>query len=309
MSTRTVRFEVTAEDAGKRLDQVLAARVPDLSRSKARVLLDIGGVFVDRARVKVASRQVRAGQVIEAHLGGALERATKSVGSPARARDATALPAFAVVFEDRDLVVVDKPAGLLTAPTPESDQGNLAALLAHDREHVHVVHRIDLHTSGLLVFAKTRRANRELAARFRDHDVERAYTAVVAGAVAGDAHTVQVPVQGRRAVTHVQVVERLGALATVVDVRLETGRTHQIRIHCRHLGHPVLGDPEYGGRAAHALPAALAPPRMALHARVLGFEHPRTGEPCRFERPMPEDLTSWLERVRAAVQPATAVTG
>jgi 23S rRNA pseudouridine1911/1915/1917 synthase len=303
MSTRTVRFEVAAEHAGMRLDQVLAACIPDLSRRKARVLLDIGGVFVDRARVKVSGRPVRAGQVIEAHLGGALERATKEVGSEARARDASALPAFTVVFEDRDLVVVDKPAGLLTAPTPESDRGNLAAQLGHGREHVHVVHRIDLHTSGLLVFAKTRRANRELAARFRDHDVERAYTAVVAGALEGDAHTVQAPVQGRRAVTHVRVTERLGALATALDVRLETGRTHQIRIHCRHLGHAVLGDPDDRGTSARALPPALAPPRMALHARVLGFVHPRTGETCRFERDLPDDLATWLERVRAAASP------
>jgi 23S rRNA pseudouridine1911/1915/1917 synthase len=306
MSTRarTVRFEVQAEHAGMRLDQVLAACVPDLSRRKARVLLDIGGVFVDRARVKVASRPVRAGQVIEAHLGGALERATKEVGSEARSRDASTLPAFTVVFEDRDLVVVDKPAGLLTAPTPESDLGNLAALLATDREHVHVVHRIDLQTSGLLVFAKTRRANRELAARFRDHDVERAYTAVVAGALDGDEHTVQAPVQGRRAVTHARVIERLGALATALDVRLETGRTHQIRIHCRNIGHPVLGDPDDRGASARALPPALAPPRMALHARLLGFVHPRTGEPCRFERPLPEDLAAWLDRVRAAASTA-----
>src|SRR5690606_10904684 len=116
---------VTAEDAGKRLDQVLAARVPDLSRRKARVLLDIGGVFVDRARVKVASRKLRPGQVVEAHIGGALERATGEVGSAARERDSAALPRFTIVHADRDIVVVDKPAGLLTAPTPESDRGNL----------------------------------------------------------------------------------------------------------------------------------------------------------------------------------------
>jgi 23S rRNA pseudouridine1911/1915/1917 synthase len=308
MSTRTVRFEVPAEDAGKRLDQVLALRIPDLSRRKARVLLDIGGVFVDRARVKVAGRLMRPGQVVEAHLGGALERATKNVGSEARARDAAALPEFTVVFEDRDVIVVDKPAGLLTAPTPESDQGNLGALLEQTRERVFVVHRIDLQTSGLLVFAKTRRANRELAARFRDHDVERAYTAVVAGALPGDAQTIAVPVAGRPAVTHVQVLERIGDLATVLDVRLETGRTHQIRIHTRHLGHGVLGEPGPGARATQGLALApdLQPPRMALHARVLGFVHPRTGEQLRFEQPLPPDLTTWLDRLRAAANPPPA---
>jgi len=304
MSTRMVRFEVPVEDAGKRLDQVLAAHVPDLSRRKARVLLDIGGVFVDRARVKVAGRPMRPGQIVEAHIGGALERATKNVGNEARARDAAALPEFAVLFEDRDLIVVDKPAGLLTAPTPESDRGNLGALLEQTRERVFVVHRIDLQTSGLLVFAKTRRANSALAARFRDHDVERAYTAVIAGALAGDAQTITAPVQGRPAVTHVRVLERIGDLATVLDVRLETGRTHQIRIHCRHLGHGVLGEPGPAARAGQgqtsALPPDLAPPRMALHARVLGFVHPRSGEQVRFEQPLPPDLATWLDRLRAA---------
>ncbi len=310
MSTRTVRFEVPAEDAGKRLDQVLAAHVPDLSRRKARVLLDIGGVFVDRARVKVAGRPMRPGQVVEAHLGGALERATKNVGNEARARDAATLPEFTVLFEDRDLIVVAKPAGLLTAPTPESDRGNLGALLEQTRERVFVVHRIDLQTSGLLVFAKTRRANSALAARFRDHDVERAYTAVIAGSLAGDAQTITAPVQGRPAVTHVQVLERIGDLATVLDVRLETGRTHQIRIHSRHLGHGVLGEPGPAARAGQgqtpALPPDLAPPRMALHARVLGFVHPRSGETLRFEQPLPPDLATWLDRLRAAAGTPTA---
>lgn len=293
---RKVRFEAAPEDAGKRIDQVLAARIPDLSRGKARVLLDIGGVFVDRARVKVASRKVWPGQVIEANLGGALERATKSVGRAAREQDAAAMLPFAVVFEDEDIVVVDKPAGLLTAPTPESDRNNLAEALARSRPRVLMVHRIDLQTSGLLVFAKTEEANRVLAERFRTHDVERAYVAVVAGAMDGDVHTVAVPIKGRRAVTHVRVSERIGALATVLDVRLETGRTHQIRIHCRHLGHPVLGDRQYG--RGPALPPGQTPPRMALHARVLGFAHPRTGEALLFESVLPPDLAAWLSALR-----------
>lgn len=307
---RKVQFEVSPEDAGKRIDQVLAARIPELSRRQARVLLDIGGVFVDRARVKVASRKVRPGQTIEAHLGGALERATKSVGRAARARDAAELPRFGVMFEDEDIVVVDKPAGLLTAPTPESDRNNLAEALGRDRPQVLVVHRIDLQTSGLLVFAKSEEANRSLSARFREHDVERAYTAVVAGSVEGDAHTVQVPVKGRRAVTHLQVTERIGSLATVLEARLETGRTHQIRIHCRHLGHPVLGDRDYGrGRAlASVLALALEPPRMALHARLLGIVHPRTGERLVFDSPLPDELDAWLQALRAAAMSAASAS-
>lgn len=296
MSSRKVQFRASDEDAGRRLDQVLAARVSELSRRKARVLLDIGGVFVDRARVKVASRKVRPGQLIEAHLGGALERASKHLGRAARQRDAQALPGYRVIFEDGDVTVVDKPAGLLTAPTPESDRNNLADLMRRDgRDPLFVVHRIDLHTSGLLVFARTALANKHLSARFRSHDVERQYVAVVAGAVTEPEQTVRAPVKGRPAVTHLQV-ERVhrgsGFDATVLSARLETGRTHQIRIHCSLIGHPVLGDRQYGHRTAHD------PPRMALHAAVLGFAHPRTGEPVRFDSPVPDDLATWMAKWR-----------
>jgi len=287
-----VRFVVAPEDEGRRLDQVLAARVPGLSRRRARVALDLGGVFVDGARTKVAGRVVRAGQVVTANLGGALERATKDVGAEARARDEAALPPFRLVYQDDDIVVVDKPSGLLTAPTPESDRNNLASALARTLARpVSVVHRLDLETSGLLVFALGAEANRFLSERFRVHDVERMYLAAVRGVIAGDAHTVELPIDGRRAVTHVAVVERFSG-ATLVRCRLETGRTHQIRIHMRHLGHPVLADRRYGE------PAPGDPPRMALHATVLGIVHPRTHEPIRLESPWPEDLTAWLEGLR-----------
>jgi 23S rRNA pseudouridine1911/1915/1917 synthase len=292
------RFTFTAndDDAGRRLDQVLAARVPGLSRRQARVLLDIGGVFVDRRRVKVAGRAVRAGEEIAAVVGGALARATKRPGRDARAADERRLPAFAIVFEDEDVVVVDKPAGLLTAPTPESDRNNLADLLSRrpGAGPVEVVHRIDLETSGLLVFAKTDLANRTLAERFRNHDLERAYLAAVAGAFPADLSTIARPVDGRRAVTHVAVRERFGALATLIGCRLETGRTHQIRLHAAAVGHPVLGDTRYG-RSVADLPA---PPRMALHATALGFPHPRTGAPLAFESPWPADLAAWIIALR-----------
>jgi len=292
------RFVVARADEGRRLDQVLASSVPGLSRRKARVVLDLGGVFVDGARTKVAGRAVRAGQVVVCNLGGALERATKAPGQEARARDEARLPPFRVVHQDADVVVVDKPAGLLTAPTPESDRNNLARALS-DRlgTPARVVHRLDLETSGLLVFALTDEANRALAERFRVHDVERVYLAALRGVLAGDEHTVAEPVAGRRALTHVSVVTRFAA-ATLVRCRLETGRTHQIRLHARHLGHPVLGDRRYG----EVGPAAGDPPRMALHAAVLGFQHPVTGEALRFESPWPEDLAPWL----AGLAPADA---
>ncbi len=285
VSVTRARFVVAPEDEGLRLDQALARGVPGLSRRKARVLVDLGGVYIDRARVKVASRPVRAGQVIEAVLGGVLERA----GTDAPAPDVP------VVFEDDDVIVVDKPAGLVTAPTPESDRGDLLDILNKRGGPVWLVHRLDRPTSGLLVFAKTPEANRVLGDKFVAHDLERAYLAVAAGVIADDTQTIDRPVAGKRAVTHLRVLERL-ADATVVEARLETGRTHQIRLHLAGLGHPVLGDPLHGGERARTFPHR--PPRLALHAAVLGFAHPRTGAPLRFERELPRDLAEWLAGLR-----------
>jgi 23S rRNA pseudouridine1911/1915/1917 synthase len=299
VSVRSERFTADEGDDGLRLDQVLARRIAGMSRRKARVLVDIGGVFVDKARVKVASRPVRRGQVIEAHLGGALERATGEVGAAARDRDAAELPPYAVVFEDDHVVVVDKPAGLVTAPTPESDRGNLLDLLARRRgvSRMYLVHRIDLPTSGLLVFAKSELANKELGKRFAVHDIEREYRAVVAGLPAFAETTIDAPIRGKRAVTHVSVAERFADAALVV-ARLETGRTHQIRIHLAGAGHPLLGDGEHGGERARLFTPR--PPRLALHAAVLGFAHPATGQALRFEAALPADLAGWIDRLRGA---------
>lgn len=280
------RFEVAPEDTDLRLDQLLARRIDELSRRRARVLIEIGGVYVDGKRLKVASRKLASGQVVEAVIGPALERATGQVGERARRRDAEALPDFAVVFEDDDLVVVDKPAGLLAAPTPEGDRGNLADLLGRrgdQRAAISVVHRIDLPTSGLLVYAKSDRANRALSDLFRDHLAEREYAAVVLGAWPEGLEVIDEPVGDKPAVTRV-AVQGSGEGWTALAVRLETGRTHQIRIHCAGAGHPILGDRRYGR------PSSFDIGRLALHARVLGFAHPITGEPLRFESPLPEPM-------------------
>ncbi|HEY4240053.1 MAG TPA: RluA family pseudouridine synthase [Kofleriaceae bacterium] len=276
------KFVVGAEDNGLRLDQVVPKHVEGLSRRKARAVIDIGGVFVDRARVKVAGRPVRAGQVIEVNLGGALGR------EPA--------PPPRVVFVDAHLIVVDKPAGLVTAPTPESDRGDALDQLSREFGEVYLVHRIDLPTSGLLVFARTRAANKALGDAFVRHDVDREYQAVAIGAVA--AQTIERSIGGKRAVTHVEPIEPLAG-ATLVRARLETGRTHQIRIHLAGLGHPLAGDTQHGGDAARQFsPKA---PRLALHAGVLGFTHPATGARVRFEAPLPPDLAAWLARLRPPV--------
>jgi 23S rRNA pseudouridine1911/1915/1917 synthase len=285
-----VAFKVAADDVGRRLDQVLAARVEGLSRRQARLLLDIGGVFVDGRRIKMAGRPMRKGEEVVAVMGGALARATQKTGRAARAADESTLPVFTVVFEDDDIVVVDKPSGLLTAPTPESDRNNLADLLSRrpGAGPVMVVHRIDLETSGLVVFAKTADANRELSHRFRDHDLERAYLAAVIGRFPDETKLIDRPVGGRRAVTHVEIRERFGDRATLVACRLETGRTHQIRLHMVEVGTPVIGDARYGRSFAPK------PPRMALHATKLGLAHPRTGTALSFESPWPADLEKWL---------------
>ncbi|MBK9036520.1 MAG: RluA family pseudouridine synthase [Myxococcales bacterium] len=283
----TVRFTIAADGDGTRLDQALAAGVPGLSRRRARALIDLGGVFVDRARVKVASRPVRAGQVIEATLGGAFERAV----APGPAAPEPLLP---IVYEDEHLLVVDKPAGMVTAPTPESDRGDALDRLRRrpGGGEVFLVHRIDRPTSGLLVFARTAAANRILAARFVAHDLTRAYVAIVAGAVPATVTTIDRPVAGQRAVTHVEAIAPLaGGRASEVRLRLETGRTHQIRVHLAELGHAVLGDHQHGDEVARRFRPR--PPRLALHAAHLGFRHPITDAPLAWDSPLPPDLATW----------------
>jgi 23S rRNA pseudouridine1911/1915/1917 synthase len=285
VSARKERFEVAADDEGLRLDQLLAKRVPGLSRRRARVLIDNGGVFVDRARVKVAGRMLKPGQVIEAVLGAALDERIEDGPEPR------------IVFEDADVLVVDKPPGLVTAPTPESDKGNLFELLGRTRPKLWLVHRIDRETSGLLVFAKTAEANKVLADRFVRHEIDREYVVLVVGMVEDQQRTIDAPIEGKRAVTHVTVTERLPEV-TVLRCRLETGRSHQIRIHLALRGHPVLGDGKHGGETIRRFrPKA---PRLALHAAVLGFEHPRTRAPLHYEAPVPEDLVTYLDALRRA---------
>ena len=293
ISAEKFRVRVTKEDTGMRLDQFLAARVPDLSRRRARVLLEIGGVFVDRSRVKVASRKVKDGQLVEVVRGGAIDRATKTTGKTARAKDASKLPDPVLLFEDEEIIVVSKPAGLLTAPTPESDRGNLSDMLARERKiRIFVVHRIDLDTSGILVFAKTEACNRELSHTFKEHAIERRYIAVVDGIWPADLVKSEEAVNGKTALSHFEIIETIGDRATVLGVKLETGRTHQIRIHAAGAGHPVLGDKQYGRLSD------LAPPRMALHATHLSFAHPMSGAALTFDSPLPEDLDHWLGALR-----------
>jgi 23S rRNA pseudouridine1911/1915/1917 synthase len=289
--TTKTRFEVQPDDDGLRLDQVIPKHVPGLSRRKTRAVIDLGGVFVDKTRVKVAGRYVKPGQVIEVNVGGAIERANETPLAPR------------IVHTDEHIIVVDKPAGLVTAPTPEASRGDLLDQLSRAYGEVYLVHRIDLPTSGLLVFARTRDANKKLGDAFKMHAIDREYRAVAVGAVG--AQTIEVPIDRKRAVTHLAPIETFPN-ATLLAVTLETGRTHQIRIHLAGIGHPICGDRTHGGETERAfLPR---PPRLVLHAAVLGFEHPATGERVKWESPLPGDLTAWIERLRAApgVTPETS---
>jgi 23S rRNA pseudouridine1911/1915/1917 synthase len=274
-------FAVAPDEDGLRLDQVVPRHVSGLSRRKARAVIDTGGVFVDRARVKVAGRTVRAGQTVEVNVGGALAAASVPRAAPA------------IVHVDDHIIIADKPAGLVTAPTPESDRGDLLDQLARAYGEVYLVHRIDMPTSGLLVFARTREANKRLGEAFRVHAVEREYRAVALGDVV--AQTIDRPIDGRAAVTHIAPLAQLAG-ATLVSARLETGRTHQIRIHLAAIGHPVAGDAQHGGEASRTfVPHA---PRLALHAAVLGFVHPASGEQVRFESALPAELAGWIQRLQ-----------
>ena len=238
---------------------------------------------------------------------------------PARHRVRTRLR---VLHEDEDVLVVDKPAGLLTVPTAERERDTLLARALdylhhryHRRPYAGIVHRLDKDTSGAVVFARSRESLHALQDLFKAHDIEREYVAIVEGAppesgtldadLSRDARLDRRGVAkrgepGRRAVTRYRVLERLRG-ASLVSVQLETGRTHQIRIHFAHAGTPVLGDRVYGRRGASSVPASAAAPRQMLHARRLGFAHPRTGELVRVESEAPEDFAKILRSLRTRV--------
>lgn len=323
---------LTVEDADddQRLDQCLARRVPDLSRARLQGLIRAGHVDVDGATVTEPKRKVKAGAAISLTL---------PEPEPAAAV-AEAIP-LDIVYEDPHLLVVDKPAGLVVHPAAGHARGTLVnALLAHCGPELSgiggvarpgIVHRIDKETSGLLVVAKSDVAHQGLSAQFADHGrtgpLERTYRAVVWGAPRPAEGRIDAPIgrapnhrqrfaivsSGKPAVTHYATDRRFPAadpIASLVSCRLETGRTHQIRVHMSSKGHPLLGDTLYGAgfrTKANRLPEEVrtridALSGQALHAAVLGLAHPVTGETLRFESPLPgalADLVAALDRVAA----------
>jgi 23S rRNA pseudouridine1911/1915/1917 synthase len=304
---------VDAEAAGARLDRTLAEHAPDLSRARIQALIADGRVSRDGARLASASARAAPG----------VYRIDVPPPAPAEP-EAQAIP-LAVLFEDAHLVVIDKPAGMAVHPGPGvPDRTLVNALLHHCGASLAgvggvarpgIVHRLDKDTSGVMVAAKTDAAHAGLSALFATHDIDRLYVALargapaarkgsLAGRIARSPHDRKkmalVKSGGREAITHYQVERRFGPdqrpLAARIACRLETGRTHQIRVHLASLGCPVLGDAVYGsGPPAAPVREAMAAAglaRQALHAAVLGFVHPVSGAALRFESPLPQDMAT-----------------
>ena len=304
---------------GQRLDQALAALFPDFSRTRLKLWIEAGRVLVDGSRPKPRDL-VRGGELVRVEP---LEEARVAIEPEAIALE--------VIHEDEALIVLVKPAGLVVHPGAGNARATLQnALLAHDPElaklpRAGIVHRLDKDTSGLLVIARTAAAHTRLTRALAGHEVEREYEAVASGVMTAGG-TVDAPIDrhpvdrlrmavragGRDAVTHYRVLERFRA-HTHVRVRLETGRTHQIRVHLAHAGFPLVGDPLYGRRLVlprAASPAAVAAlrafRRQALHAGRLAFVHPMTGAKVEFQAPLPADVVELLGALRDDVRAAAA---
>ncbi|WP_420961273.1 RluA family pseudouridine synthase [Brucella sp. IR073] len=323
-----------ADAAGKRLDQWLAGELgPDLSRSRIQSLISDGQVTVDGKPVLEPKAKLREGMVIR------LQMPEPEPAEP----EGEDIP-LDILYEDDDVIVINKPAGLVVHPGNGNWTGTLVNALIHHCgdtlsgiggvKRPGIVHRLDKETTGVMVVAKNDRAHRHLSAQFADHgrtgELERAYLALVWGATGRthgtvDAHlgrshkdrTRQAVVSearddARHAVTHYSVVEKFGAredataLASLIECRLETGRTHQIRVHMAHIGHPLVGDMEYGSAFKTKANKLVEPlkqivtefPRQALHAELLSFVHPAREELMTFEAPLPEDMAALVEAFR-----------
>jgi len=286
---KTLRLRVPADAAGLRLDQALAKLASDLSRGAARRLIARGSVFVAGSRVKVAGRVVRAGQTLEVH------QAPDEVSGGPKAAAKAVPPEIPILLVTPDLVVVDKPSGVLSAPTPETDQADLLHFLRPTLGQLYLVHRLDAPTSGAMLLARTPEAARSLAAQLETRTLSRKYAALLAGSIAQD-FSCREPVGGKSACTHFRVLEH-APTATRVEAELETGRTHQIRIHAQTVGHPVLGDRKYGTPLPKGV---LRPPRLALHALAVRFADPRTGGETEVEAPFPHELSAYWSSLGAA---------
>ncbi|SFC00527.1 23S rRNA pseudouridine1911/1915/1917 synthase [Flexibacter flexilis DSM 6793] len=316
------RIEVDKGQSLMRIDKFLIDRIPNASRNKIQLAIDNGFVLVNTQKIK-ASYKVKPRDII-------------SISLPQPPRDTTILPEnipLNIVFEDDDLLIVNKPAGMVVHPAHANYTGTLVNALVYHFQQLPtsqngegrpgLVHRIDKDTSGLLVIAKSELAMVHLAKQFYDHSIERTYIALIWGEPEQDAGTINVHLGrsfkdrrvvdafpdgsiGRHAITHYQVLKRL-RYVSVVKCNLETGRTHQIRAHFKYIGHPLFGDTTYGGdRVLKGTQFSKYKtfvencfqmlPRQALHAKSLGFVHPRTGEFMQFDSELPQDLSAVIQK-------------
>ncbi len=307
-----LQFTVAEADAGTRLDVYLAFAIPGQSRSQVQRLIKEGLVTIG-GRPSKANAAVRAGETIDVELADPVPATPEPEPLP-----------LTIVYEDSDLVVVDKPAGMVVHPGAGHPQGTLVnALLYHvddlsgvgGEERPGIVHRLDRGTSGLMVVAKHDVAHRELSRQFHDREVEKEYVALAWGRVHAG-RRIDLPIgrdpndrqkmsararRARTAVTRITGSEPLGG-ATLVTVAIATGRTHQIRVHLSAIGHPIVGDQEYGGVRRHVLNDMRPVQRLErpfLHAARLAFTHPTEARPLAFTSPLPEDLQGVLDELRA----------
>ena len=300
-----LEFSVDGSENGIRIDRYLSEKNAELSRSYLQKLLKEQGITVNGREVK-ANYKVQAGDEIRISLPDLSEPDILPEDIP-----------LDILYEDEDVMVVNKPKGMVVHPSAGHTSGTLVnAILFHCQGNLSgingvmrpgIVHRIDKDTTGALLICKNDVAHRDLAEQLKEHSIKRRYRAIVSGNLKDDEGTVEGPIgrhpvdrkkmainykNGKEAITHYKVLERFGN-ATYIECRLETGRTYQIRVHMTSIGHPLLGDEVYGsGKNPYHLQG------QALHAMVLGFVHPRTGEYLEFTAPLPEYFTNLLEKLR-----------
>lgn len=304
---RTYQFYIEEDQKGTRIDLVLSLLLPEISRSFIQKLFEKGLVQVDGRPCASKKYKVQAGEQVQLCLPEPEILSVEPEDIP-----------LDIVYEDEDVMVVDKPRGMVVHPAAGNYRGTLVnAIMFHCGDRLSsingvvrpgIVHRIDKDTSGLLMIAKNDMAHESLSKQLADHSITRRYQALVYDNIKEEEGTVDAPIgrdprnrlrqavtdpqHGRHAVTHYRVLERLGR-HTLIEARLETGRTHQIRVHMAYIRHPLVGDPVYGPRRDGKADGQM------LHAKVLGFVHPRTGEYMEFDSPLPEYFVQRLDKLRA----------